>query len=260
MAETELAEQLIENHIGLARHLAGRFGDRGETHDDLVQVAFLGLVKAAHRFDPDRGVQFSTFATATISGELKRHFRDHRWGLRVARPVQDRFLKVRAAVDTLTQQLGRSPSIAELAEAVHATSDDVIEALEAARSFRLVSVDGGGREDDASVADQLGTEEGGFATIEDREGVWSLVARLPARERELIKMRFEEELTQSQIAERIGVSQMQVSRILAKSLAKLRAWADEAEAGIVVEEPPGPPKPAAARPARPAPVRASRGA
>lgn len=221
-------EALIESHIGLARHLAARFADRGESTEDLIQVAFLGLVKAAHRYDPDRGVQFSTFATATISGELKRHFRDHRWGVRVARPLQDLFLSVRACVESMTHQLGRSPSMHEIAAVVGATVDEVVEAMEVGRSFQPVSVDAqGDRETDVPVAAQLQTEESGFELIDEREGISALLLRLTPRERDLIRMRFDDELTQSQIAARVGLSQMQVSRLLSRTLAQLRTWAEE---------------------------------
>lgn len=223
MSQSE--ERLIEEHVPLARHLAARFADRGEMLDDLVQVAMLGLVKAAKRFDPDRGVQFSTFATATISGELKRYFRDHRWGVRVARPVQDLYLEVRASIDARTQELGRSPTMAEIADSVGSNVEDVIAALEAGRTFRPASVDSGGRASDDEVTIDLVEVEVGFDGVEDHARIEGLLERLSSRQQRLVRMRFMEELTQSQIAERMGLSQMQVSRLLVRALTQLRVWA-----------------------------------
>lgn len=221
-------ERLIAQHIALARHLASRFADRGEMLDDLIQVAYVGLVKAAKRFDPGRGVQFSTFATATITGELKRYFRDHRWGVRVARPLQDLYLKVRGTMDGLTQRLGRPPTMTELAAEVGAPVEAVIEALEVGRTFRPASVDAGGvRDGDDSDTVSLVEVDLGFAGVEDHERVEVLLRRLSPRQEALVRLRFMDELTQSQIAERMGMSQMQVSRLLARAIAQLRVWATQ---------------------------------
>jgi RNA polymerase sigma-B factor len=226
--DPEIRERLVNAHIGLAASLAQRFGSRPELHDDLHQAALLGLLHAIDRFDPTRGVQFTTFAWATISGELKRHFRDRTWGVRVPRRVQELYLTTAEAMDALTNSLGRSPTVAEVAARIGASEEEVVEALEARTAYRLASIDTPtGDGDDTGTSMQLGSTDPGYQVVEQRSMLSSLVNKLPAREREIIHLRFNEELTQAEIADRIGVSQMHVSRLLSTSLAKLRVLADE---------------------------------
>jgi RNA polymerase sigma-B factor len=223
-----LRERLVNAHLGLAASLASRFGSRQEAHDDLHQAARLGLLHAIDRFDPTRGIQFTTFAWATISGELKRHFRDRTWGVRVPRRVQELYLTTAEAMDALTNSLGRSPTVAEVAERIGASEEEVLEALEARAAYRLASIDTpvNGDDGDSGAGMQLGGAEPGYAVVEERSVLSDLINELPEREREIIHLRFNEELTQAEIAQRIGVSQMHVSRLLSTSLAKLRMLAE----------------------------------
>jgi RNA polymerase sigma-B factor len=224
-----LRERLVNAHLGLASSLASRFASRQESLDDLHQAALLGLLHAVDRFDPTKGVQFTTFAWATISGELKRHFRDRTWGLRVPRRVQELYLVTAEAMDALTNTLGRSPTVAEVADRIGASEEDVLEALEARSAYRLASIDtpvaGSAEGDETSM--QLGSDDPGYGVVEQRSVLADLVNQLPPREREIIHLRFNEELTQAEIATRVGVSQMHVSRLLSNSLGKLRVWAED---------------------------------
>lgn len=221
--------ELITAHIGLARSLARRYSGRGETDDDLIQVAMYGLIRAVDRFDPSRGFAFSTFARATILGELKHHFRGARWGVHVSRSVQERYLHSRQSTEMLTSELGRSPTLAEVADHAGITEEQVIEALEASASFRIDSLDA--PSDEAAGVGELGTVDHGYEAVEERNALTRLLARLPARERLIVRLRFIDELPQSEIAARVGHSQMHVSRLLARSLAKLREWA--ADEGVL---------------------------
>ena len=227
----ELRERLVNAHLGLAASLASRFSSRQESTDDLHQAALLGLLHAIDRFDPTRGVQFTTFAWATISGELKRHFRDRTWGVRVPRRVQELYLVTAEAMDTLTNTLGRSPTVNEVAQHIGASDEEVVEALEARAAYRLASIDTPGHDGDGDggTGMQLGDDDPGFHRVDDRSMLSSLINRLPERERHIIHLRFHEELTQAEIATRVGVSQMHVSRLLTTSLQKLRVWAAERE-------------------------------
>lgn len=224
--DPEIRERLVRAHLGLAASLAARFSSRQEAADDLHQAALLGLLHAIDRFDPTRNIQFTTFAWATISGELKRHFRDRTWGMRVPRRVQELYLVTAEATDTLTNTLGRSPTVAELATHLGIGDEDVIEALEARSAYRIASIDApiGSESDDG--ARQIGGDERGYGVVEQRSQISDLTSRLEPRERQIIHLRFNEELTQAEIAERIGVSQMHVSRLLSVSLAKLRGLAE----------------------------------
>ena len=226
--DPEIRERLVCAHLGLAASLASRFQSRQEALDDLHQAALLGLVHAIDRFDPDRGVQFTTFAWATISGELKRHFRDRTWGVRVPRRVQELYLVTSEAMDVLTHTLGRSPTVAEVAEHIGASEEEVVEALEARTAYRLASIDTpvNDSDGDGGAGMQLGGDDPGFALVDERSALARLINRLPARERQIIHLRFNEELTQAEIAERVGVSQMHVSRLLSGSLQKLRVWSE----------------------------------
>jgi RNA polymerase sigma-B factor len=214
-------DELVEAHLGLAEHLARRFTHRGEPYDDLVQVASLGLIKSVDRFDPDRGVEFTTYATKTILGELKRHFRDKGWAIRAPRRVQELYLHLGQAVSQLSQQLGRSPTIRELAAETSAPEGDVIEALEAGQAYRSASLDSAGP-DEESLASRLGEEDERFGDVEWRAMLFPHLERLHPRDREILRLRFTEGLTQSEIAARIGISQMHVSRLLSRSLGALR--------------------------------------
>ena len=223
--EPELRDALVVSHLGLAHWAAGRFAGRGEAVDDLVQVAVVGLVKAVDRFDPDRGPEFSGYAVSTMLGELKRHFRDRGWDVHLPRGVHDRYLRVRAAVDELTQELHRSPSVDEIAVRAGVSADEVVEATDVATVWRPASLDERFETEDGDEGRQVpGTADLGFSSAEGRADLDPLLARLPSRARLAIRLRFGEDLTQSEIAARLGVSQMQVSRILSSSLARLRAW------------------------------------
>ncbi len=216
-----LRDRLVEDHLGLAHHLARRFAKRGESTDDLVQVASIALIKAVDRFDPEMGVEFSTFATRTIIGELKRHFRDKGWAIRAPRRVQELYLELGPVREQLTHEHGRPPTVPELAARVGASEEAVLEALEAGVSYRTSSIDAPNAQD-GTLAMRLGDADRGFAGVEDHLVLRRSLAELPERERIIIQLRFVEGLTQGEIAIRIGISQMHVSRLLASSLAALR--------------------------------------
>ena len=220
-----LRAELVEAHMGLARQVARRFANRGEALDDLTQVATMALLKALDRFDPDRGVKFSTYATSSMTGELKRHFRDHAWAIRVPRSIQELHLATNEAVETLRQRLGRSPTVLEIAEYVGHPEDEVLLAIEAGRAYRISSLDAPAPGEDRGI--ELGDDDLGFDGAEGRHDLSPLLARLPKRERRILHLRFAEGLTQSEIADRVGLSQMHVSRLLARSLAELRSLAED---------------------------------
>lgn len=227
--DPQTREQLVSAHLGLAASLALRFGARQEPQEDLHQAALLGLLHAIDRFDPDRGVAFTTFAWATINGELKRHLRDRTWGLRVPRRVQELYLVTAEAVDALTASLGRSPTVAELAERIGTSEEEVVEALEARSAYRLASLESPAGGIDGGGGIQVGSDDPSYRAVDQKSMLASLLQRLPAREQEIIRLRFNEELTQAEIAQRVGVSQMHVSRLLSTSLRKLRAWSESGE-------------------------------
>jgi RNA polymerase sigma-B factor len=221
-----LRDELVSRYRDLAYAIAHRFRGRGEPIEDLEQVALVGLVKAVDRFDPERGFAFPTFATPTISGELKRHFRDQ-WTVRVPRAVQETVLDLNAAVADLSQALHRSPTVAEVARRVGRSEEAVLEAMEAGRAFRAVGIDApSGAGAGPTPADRLAVPEPGIADVEQQMTVEVLLDRLAPREREIIRLRFFEGLTQSEIAARVGISQMHVSRLIARSLEQLRGSAD----------------------------------
>src|SRR5687767_9048391 len=223
-----LRDQLIEAHLGLAEYLARRFSNRGEPLDDLVQVASVGLLKAVDRFDPERAVEFSTYATHTIVGELKRHFRDKGWAVRAPRRMQELYLRLGKLVSTMSQEMGRSPTIPELAAEAQVSEEEVLEALEAGQAYRFTSLDAPspGDEDSESLAAHLGEEDTELQGAEHRAALSPLIAKLPQREQTILHLRFFEGLTQSEIAAQLGISQMHVSRLLARSLAQLRGASD----------------------------------
>ena len=218
-----IRDHLVTMHLPLVEHLARRFRDRGESHEDLVQVGTIGLIKAVDRFDVDRGVEFSTYATPTIVGEIKRHFRDRGWAIRVPRRLQEMRLQINRATADLSQEHGRSPSVAELAERIGVTEDEILEGLESSQAYATTTLDGGDDDDDsASVAATLGTVDRALEGVENRESLRPLLASLPEREQRILVLRFFENKTQSEIAEEVGLSQMHISRLLAKTLASLR--------------------------------------
>lgn len=216
-----LRDELITAHLGLAQHLARRFANRGEPLDDLIQVASIGVMKSVDRFDPERGVEFSTFAARTILGELKRHFRDKGWAVRAPRRIQELYLEIGHATGELAQKLGRPPTMDELAEATGTTVEAVIEATEAGSGYRTASLDAPSR-GERTGSDAIGEEDSAFDDVENRALLSPAFLSLPAREQTILQLRFVSGLTQSEIASRIGVSQMHVSRLLTASLRKLR--------------------------------------
>ncbi|HEY5342389.1 MAG TPA: SigB/SigF/SigG family RNA polymerase sigma factor [Solirubrobacteraceae bacterium] len=222
-------EQLAERYLPLARRLARRYQRSEEALEDLEQVASLGLLKAIDRFDAGRDVAFSSFAVPTILGEVKRHFRDRTWSVRVPRDLQELALRVDRAAAELSLERHRAPTVAELAEAVGATEEQVLDALQAAGAYHAGSLDAPrpGRADaDApgeSLADSLGVREDGFERAEERATLAPLLAHISSRERLVLVLRFGEDMTQAEIGERIGVSQMQVSRLIRQALVRLRA-------------------------------------
>ena len=224
-------EELVERFLPLARQLARRYARPNEPLDDLFQVASMGLLKAIDRFDPERGYAFSTFAVPTIVGELKRYFRDTGWAVHVPRPIQERIGQVNRAVNELARELGHSPSPGELATKIGASTEEVLEALEAAKAFDAISLDmpRGGRDDEGSAyADTVGERDERFEMVEYNAVIEPTMAALPARDRLILRLRFERDLTQSEIAERLGISQMHVSRIIRRSLDRLRTVAEAA--------------------------------
>jgi RNA polymerase sigma-B factor len=223
--DREQRNELVREHMRLAEALAARFSDRGEPLDDLRQVALVGLVKAVERFDPARGVQFTSFATPTVVGELKRHFRDKGWAVRVPRRVQELHLRLRAIVADLNQDLGRAPTTAEVAAHAGVRDDDVLEAMEAATLYRLTSLDHERPDAEESTIATIGEDDAELTSADERLAVEQLMATLPERERQIVYLRFFEGLTQAEIAGQIGISQMHVSRLLTRSLESLGAHA-----------------------------------
>jgi RNA polymerase sigma-B factor len=222
---------MVERHLGLARHLALRYSDSGEPLEDLFQVASLGLVNAVDRFDPSRGVAFTTFAVPTIVGELKRHFRDRGWAIHVPRDLKEAALRVRRAIAEHRGE--RPPTPAQLAQAAGLSLEGVLEALEVAGVQRTLSLDAPAsaeEEGGAALGDLLGADDVELARAHDRTLLASLMRAVTPREREILRLRFVEDLTQSQIGERVGVSQMQVSRILRAALTRMREAARSGEA------------------------------
>lgn len=218
-------DRIVERCLPLADHIARRFDGRGEPRDDLVQVARVGLVNAVIRFNVDAGSDFVSFAVPTIMGEVRRHFRDNSWSVKVPRRLKELHLRLGSATAELSQRLGRAPTASELAEELGMDRDEVVEGLVAGSSYNTLSIDSGGNsgnEDAPAIADTLGDVDLGLDQIENREALRPLLAALPERERMVLLLRFFENLTQTQIAERVGISQMHVSRLLAKSLTRLR--------------------------------------
>jgi len=224
--DLQAREKLIEQYMSLVRSLARRYSYRGEQLEDLVQIGAIGLIKAIDRFDLDRGVELTTYATPNIIGEIKRHFRDKGWSVRVPRGLQELNVQLSRLVESLTVQLGRSPTIPELAKAAGVEEEAALEALESGRAYSSLSlsVGGGGGDGDEDIdpMESIGTEEHQFEVSEDRAVLAPGFAVLDERERKILQLRFFDGLTQSQIAQQVGISQMHVSRLIRRSLEKIR--------------------------------------
>ena len=218
-------EQLIEQYMSLVRSLARRYSYRGEQLEDLVQIGAIGLIKAIDRFDLERGVELTTYATPNIIGEIKRHFRDKGWSVRVPRGLQELNVQLSRLVEQLTVQFGRSPTIPELAKAAGVEEEEALEALESGRAYTSLSLSaggGGGDDDDLDPLESLGTDEHQYEVSEDRAILAPGFKVLDERERKILQLRFFDGLTQSQIAQQVGISQMHVSRLIRRSLEKIR--------------------------------------
>ncbi|MFJ5601802.1 SigB/SigF/SigG family RNA polymerase sigma factor [Micromonospora parva] len=223
-----LRDRAIEAWLPLARHLARRYGGRGAPDDDLAQTAFVGLIKAVDNFDHSRGVDFSGYAIPTIIGEIKRYFRDRTWAVRVPRRLQELRLSISAANSTLIQTLGRSPTVADIASYLDVSEETVLEGLEGARAYRATSLSTPvGADGSRELGDTLGDDDRAFDLVDLRIALGPALATLPERERQILSLRFHGNLTQAQIADRIGVSQMHVSRLITRSLAALRCQLSE---------------------------------
>jgi RNA polymerase sigma-B factor len=218
-------EGLVTLHLPLVEHCARRFRNRGEPFEDLVQVGTIGLIKSIDRFDLDRGVEFSTYATPTIIGEIKRYFRDKGWAIRVPRRLQELRMQIVSATADLTQTLGRSPTPRELAEAIGCTVEEIVEGIESSNAYSTLSLDAtddNGEDGSVSMLEMMGLDDEELEQVEIRESLKPLLEALPAREKRILLLRFFKNKTQSQIAAEIGVSQMHVSRLLGRTLDQLR--------------------------------------
>lgn len=228
--DPEARDELVEMYRPLAEYLARRFRGRGEALEDLTQVALIGLLKAIDRFDLSREVKFSTYATATIVGEIKRHFRDKGWAVRVPRRLQETGLRVSRTITELAQDLGRSPTVAEIAERTGFTEEEVLEGMETAHAYSTTSLDAPIDEEGTTAGDRIGQEDETLELLEAWNSVAPAIRELPARERRILYLRFFRGMTQTQIADEIGISQMHVSRLLARTLESLRGSLAEGEA------------------------------
>jgi RNA polymerase sigma-B factor len=219
-------DQLVLAHLNLARYLAVRFANRGEQLDDLVQVGTLGLIKAIDRYDVDRGVEFTTYATPTIIGEIKRYFRDKGWAVRVPRRLQELNLAVNRAMETAAVELGRSPTVADLAQRLGASEEEIIEAQELGQMYNLLSIDSelaaASDAKTATLLDYVGREDPQLESLEDRANLEQAFGALDPRERIIVYLRFFENMSQAEVAKRLGVSQMHVSRLQQRALSKLK--------------------------------------
>jgi RNA polymerase sigma-B factor len=233
--DLQAREQLIEQYMSLVRSLARRYSYRGEQLEDLVQIGAIGLIKAIDRFDLERGVELTTYATPNIIGEIKRHFRDKGWSVRVPRGLQELNVQLSRLVEQLTVQYSRSPTIPELAKAAGVEEEQVLEALESGRAYTSLSLSvggGGGDDDDLDPLESLGTEEHQYEVSEDRAMLAPGFKALDERERKILQLRFFDGLTQSQIAQQVGISQMHVSRLIRRSLEKIRETIAEDEESL----------------------------
>jgi RNA polymerase sigma-B factor len=229
--DLDAREELVQRFLPLARELALRYTYTDEPFDDLYQVACMGLVKAIDRFEPGRGTKFTSYAAPTILGELKRHFRDHGWSLHVPRELQERTLAVSRETERLAKELGRSPTVKEIAAGLGTSSEKVLEATEAAGAYEAASLDAPAAREDgesAPLIELLGDRDAGFGLVESREAITTTWDELPAVEQQVLKLRFVDDLTQREIGDRIGYSQMHVSRLLRRALNRLETAADAA--------------------------------
>lgn len=226
--DEDARNELVMSHLNLVRFLASKFKNRGEPLDDLVQVGTIGLIKAIDRFDPERGLEFTTYATPTILGEIKRHFRDKGWSVRVPRRLQELSSKVNQATDELTKELQRTPSTEEVASKLGVTVEEVLEAMESSSAYSSVPLESGGSDDDdaPAVIDRYASVDQDLAASDDRMVIEDTIKEFSPREQEVIRMRFNDNLTQVEIAKRLGVSQVQVSRLLRRTLKKLQEKVD----------------------------------
>jgi RNA polymerase sigma-B factor len=226
--DQDARERILVELMPLVRALASRYAGRGEPLEDLVQVGALGLIKAVDRFDVDRGVEFSSYAVPTIVGEIRRHFRDKAWAMHVPRRLKELSVRLSRVLDELTTELGRSPTVAELAKATGVEEEDVIDALDSAHAYSTRSLQAPFDDDgDDNLFDKLGVEEQGYADIEDTALVTAGLSVLDERERRIVELRFFDEMTQSQIAAELGISQMHVSRLLRRALTNMRGRIEE---------------------------------
>ena len=232
--DDDAREQLVMSHLNLVRFLASKFKSRGEPLDDLIQVGTIGLIKAVDRFDPTRGLEFTTFATPTILGEIRRHFRDKGWSVRVPRRLQELSSKVNQTKEELTKGLHREPSVEEVATALNTTVDEVLEAMESSSAYSSVPLEGGssGEDDTPSVIDRYVSEDEELALSDDRLAIEEAIRDFSPREQEIIRMRFIDGLTQVEIAKKLGISQVQVSRLLRRTLRKLQEKIDPEGRGV----------------------------
>ena len=224
--ESHIKDELVAQHLNLVRYLAGKFGNRGESLEDLIQVGCLGLIKAIERFDPDRGTEFTTYATPTIVGEIKRHFRDKGWAIKVPRRLQEFNASVAKTTEELTSRFGRVPTADEIAKKLEVSPEDVLEAQELGQSYNLLSIDseldGDDTRKNSSLLDYLGRDDFELEQVEDRLALHRAFSCLPARERLLMYLRFFENQSQSEVARVLNISQMHVSRLQARSLETMR--------------------------------------
>ena len=226
--DEEAREQLIVSHVNLVRYIAAKFKNRGEPLDDLIQVGTIGLIKAIDRFDPSRGLEFTTYATPTIMGEIKRHFRDKGWTIRVPRRLQELSAKVNTVTDELTAELQRSPSIDEIAARLGTTPDEVLEAMESSSAYSSVPLEGqGGTEEDApAVIDRYASVDNDLEASDDRMILEDVISEFPEADQQAIRMRYLDGMTQVEIAKKLGISQVQVSRMLRRALRRIQEKID----------------------------------
>ena len=229
--DPKLREELILQHLNLVKFLARRYGNRGEPMEDLIQVGSVGLINAIDRFDPTRGIRFATYATPTILGEIRRYFRDRGWAVRVPRHLQEVSLAATRAADALTQKLGRSPTVAEIAAEIGSSEEDTLEAMELGHLYELPSLDSElGSEDDesrSSLADYIGRADAELERFGLRSFLEEALTHLPAREQAIIRLRFLEGRSQTEVAKRLNISQMHVSRLQHRALARLREFVED---------------------------------
>ena len=229
--DEDARQQLIVNHLNLVRFLASKFKNRGEPLEDLVQVGTIGLIKAIDRFDPDRGLEFTTYATPTIMGEIKRHFRDKGWSVRVPRRLQELSQKAGQATEDLTRELQRSPSVEEIADRIGVSVDELLEAMESSSAYSAVPLEGGGSDDEEApaVIDHYASVDRDLEASDDRIVLEEAIAGFAPREKDIIRMRFIDGLTQVEIAERLGISQVKVSRLLRRTLKRIQEKIEPAQ-------------------------------